>query len=163
LIISIFRVHAGCTGSFTWVSSYQKVRGSPSGSSAASALDRHVPSADKLSVIRNLGDQLKHVQQELKEMTTTTAVSQLRSATIEHYLLDKMNSLTKALNCEYLSDPPSLRVLRVSMLIFFFDCAGICSDPRAESSHVTTCLNAACLHDNVVAETFWPDRTNPIH
>jgi hypothetical protein len=45
------------------------------------------------------------------------------------------------------------------MLTFFFNCAGICSDPRAEASRVTTCLNAAGPHDNVVAKIFWADRT----
>jgi hypothetical protein len=44
------------------------------------------------------------------------------------------------------------------MLTFFFDCAGICSDPRTEASRVTICLNAAGPHDNVVAKILWADR-----
>jgi hypothetical protein len=47
----------------------------------------------------------------------------------------------------------------MSMLTLFFDCAGVCSDQRAEASLVTARLNAAGPHDSAVAETFWVDRT----
>jgi hypothetical protein len=73
--VSVFRVQARWIGSDAWVSSYQTTGGSLSGTSTTGALERCVPSACELSMIRTLQDQLKNVQQELKEVTTLVAVS----------------------------------------------------------------------------------------
>jgi hypothetical protein len=95
------------------VSLYQVVSGSSCGSSTPGVPGRRLPTTCKLSLIRDLLDQLKCAQRELKEVTVTIAVSRLRalrSAAIERYLLDEMNKLHMSLKCEYFSKPLGPRV-----------------------------------------------------
>jgi hypothetical protein len=89
------------------------VSGSSCGSSTPGVPGRRLPTTCKLSLIRDLLDQLKCAQRELKEVMVTIAVSRLRalrSAAIERYLLDEMNKLHMSLKCEYFSKPLGPRV-----------------------------------------------------
>jgi hypothetical protein len=75
--------------------------GSSTGVSTAGVIERRVPSAGELSPIRDLRDQLKKAQQEMKEITAHVAVSRSKAsqaATTERYLLCEIDSIGKSLN-----------------------------------------------------------------
>jgi hypothetical protein len=70
-----------------------------------------VPSAGKLSLIRDLRDQSKKARQDLKEVTALVAVSlsnASQTVAAERYLLNKVESIDKSLKCKYLSIPGGL-------------------------------------------------------
>jgi hypothetical protein len=76
--------------------------------------ERRAPSAGELSLIQDLRDQLKRVQQELKRITTHIDVARSiasQAAAAERYLLSEIDSLGKSLKCEYALTASSAFVL----------------------------------------------------
>jgi hypothetical protein len=101
--------------SSAWPVEYETV-GSTSG-----AVVRRAPASSELTLIRSLRDQLKDTQCQLKVVTARVdvALSKVSLATdAEKFLLDEVESLGKALKCEFLVS--LLRCLILSNLTFFF-------------------------------------------
>jgi hypothetical protein len=82
------------TGSDAWPISYETV------GSSSSAVERRASSANELSVIRSLRDQLKGTQQELKTITARVDVALSKAslaADAENFLLGEIENLGKAM------------------------------------------------------------------
>jgi hypothetical protein len=74
--------------------------------SSSCAVERRVPSASELSLIRSLRDQLKNAQHQLKIVTAKVDVAlskALRAMDAEKILLEEIKSLGKAMKCELIS------------------------------------------------------------
>jgi hypothetical protein len=123
-----------------------------------------VPSAGELSLIRDLRDQLRRAQQEVKWITAHVDVARSKAsqaAVAERYLLSEIDSLGKSLKCEYSSIAGSAFVLSAidDCLIFSSIFADVCLDEKAESRRVNSHLNAAQTHAKLTADNFWADRS----
>jgi hypothetical protein len=73
--------------------------------SSFAAVEKGVPSAGELSLIRSLRDQLKCTQQELKRVTARVDVALSKAslgADAEKFLLEEIESLGKAMECKSL-------------------------------------------------------------
>jgi hypothetical protein len=111
-----------------------------------------------------LRDQLRCAQQEVKKFTAQVDVARLkasRAADAEWYLLSEIDSLGKAMKCKYSSVVGSsfllLLLTSLSALLLF---ANACFDDKVEARRVNVHLNAARMHANLVADSFWADRSN---
>jgi hypothetical protein len=90
-------VQGTSAGPDAWPVSYETV------ASSSRAVERRVPSASELSLIRSLRDQLKNTQHQLKIVTTKVdvALSKASRATdAEEFLLEEIENLGKAMKCE---------------------------------------------------------------
>jgi hypothetical protein len=98
-----------------WPISYETV-GSTSG-----AVEQRTPSSSELALIRSLHDQLQNTQRQLKVVTARVDVALSKAslaADAEKFLLDEVESLGKALKCEFLVSLLCCSIL--SNLTFFF-------------------------------------------
>jgi hypothetical protein len=116
----------------------------------------------ELSLIRDLRDQLRRDQQDVKRITAHVDVARSKAsqaATAERYLLSEIDSLGKSLKCEYSSIAGSAFVLSAldDCLICSSIFADACLDEKAESHRVNAHLNAAQTHTNSIADNFWAD------
>jgi hypothetical protein len=110
-------------GSDAWMPSDEVVGGSSAGGSSAVVAEKRAPSTGKLSLIRDLRDQLKRAQQEAKRVTTLINVARSKAslaAAAEWYLLSEIDSLGKTLKCEYLSI-----AINAFVLFILIDCCPI--------------------------------------
>jgi hypothetical protein len=81
-----------------------------------------------------------------------------RAADAERYLIGEVESLGKAMKCEYPSIIGSsfcLLLLTSSSAFLLFTDA--CLDEKPEARRVNAHLNAARTHANSVADSFWAD------
>jgi hypothetical protein len=144
------------SGSDAWMPSYEVAGRSSAGGSSVVVAERRAPSIGKLSLIRDLRDQLKRAQQEVKRFTSLVDVARLKASlagATERYLLNEIESLVKTLKCE------CLPIASNSFVLFVLtDCgpifADVCLGERAKSQQVNTHLNAAQTHANLIVENF---------
>jgi hypothetical protein len=72
--------------------------------SSSDAVDRRMPSAGKLSLIRSLRDQLKNTQQQLKIVTAKVDVALSKASLAKdakEFLLGEIENLGNAMECKY--------------------------------------------------------------
>jgi hypothetical protein len=113
-----------------------------------------------LSLIRSLRDQLKNTQHQLKVVTAKVDVALSKAplaANAEKFLLDEVENLGKALQCEFsVSFASLLNFIECNLLI---SCADVCVNSAAEARCVSAHLLAAQTHANSIADNFWIDRS----
>jgi hypothetical protein len=98
-----------------WPVSYETVGSTPG------AVERRTPSSSELALIRSLRDQLQNTQRQLKVVTARVDVALSKAslaADAEKFLLDEVESLGKALKCEF--SVSLLCCLILLNLTFFF-------------------------------------------
>jgi hypothetical protein len=90
-------VQGTSAGLDAWPVSYETV------ASSSRAVERRVPSASELSLIRSLRDHLKNAQHQLKIVTAKVNVAlskASRAMDAEKFLLEEIKRLGKAMKCE---------------------------------------------------------------
>jgi hypothetical protein len=114
-------------------------------------------------LIRNLPDQLKYAQQEVKRITAQVDVARSkasRAADAEWYLIGEVENLGKAMKCKYPSVvESSLCLFLLNISSAFLLLADACLDDKAEARRVNAHLNTAWMHANLVVDYFWADRS----
>jgi hypothetical protein len=146
-----------------WPISYKIAGGSSAGQSPMASVERRAPSAGELSLIQNLRDQFKYMQQEVKRIAAQVDVACLkasRAADAEQYLIGEVENLGKAMKCKYPSVvESSLCLFLLNLSSAFLLLADACLDDKAEARQVNVHLNAAWTHANSVVDCFWADRS----
>jgi hypothetical protein len=128
--------------------------------STSGAIERRAPSSSELNLIRSLRDQLKNTQHQLKVVTAKVDIALSKAslaANAEKFLLDEVENLGKALQCEF--------SVSFTLLFNFIECnfllsyADVCVDSAAEARRVNAHLLAAQTHASSIADNFWADRS----
>jgi hypothetical protein len=83
-----------------------------------------------------------------------------RATDVERYLIGEVKNLGKAMKCKYPSVVgSSFCLLLLTSLSAFLLFADACLDDKAEAHRVNAHLNATQTHANLVADSFWADRS----
>jgi hypothetical protein len=140
-----------------WPVEYETV-GSTSG-----AVERRAPSSSELALIRSLRDQLKNTQHQLRVVTAKVDIALSKAslaADAKKFLLDEVENLGKALKCEF--SVPFALLFSFVEYNFFPSSADMCLGSEAEARCVNAHLRAAQTHANLVADSFWADRSKAL-
>jgi hypothetical protein len=128
--------------------------------STSGAIERRAPSSSELTLIQSLRDQLKNTQHQLKVVTARVDVALSKAslaANAERFLLDEVENLGKALQCEFLVSFASLfNFIECNLLLSYAD---VCVDSVDEARRVNAHLLAAQTHANSIVDNFWADRS----